>query len=307
MFNQRKIAINNLKSLGHFYYKRFSFLSEIFFNKVPKWIKLLFSLFFIVVVLYQVNINELATNIKSITPTSFISILVLSCFISFLMSMKWRVLLSFRVANLRSKFDFYLSYWIADFYSLLGFGSILSDLKRASFFKSKKTDMLLIGYLDKILSLSWHVLTLFAFFLLKVHFILFILFILLFIIIFAFLSNKYWFISGSHFVLSVISLFSLALGYYLIYLGFDVYISMVDMILYITLVNIALVLPISFSGVGLRELVTIYFFTYLNVDVTIAIVASSVFFVSNILYKLMGGLIELILLGYNKQSSSLNS
>lgn len=275
-----------------------SFLEDI---SLPWWARMGFSALFIIFVLQQVDYIELLQAALTIDPLLAVVAFITFFCIAAVMTAKWESLLRKKhlISSDTSFFQLLLRYWIGDGVSLVGLGSIAGDVQKAMGFQENKKEILVTNVVDKILSLIWYVLAGLLFYVLFIveFWLVAVSIIILWVLLIvglrknAFTEQNF---TIAHMNFALLGLLLTSISYYVSFQFVGILPSLTAVILYVTAINLAITIPISFSGLGLREIVTIQFATMIGASIEEALVVSTVYLLAGIVYKLLGAILFIV-------------
>lgn len=284
--------------------------------------KLLTTLIILSIVFTKIDLGKivnifLSLNFLIIIPFIAISILVLA-----IMTLKWKIFLK-KYSNIKFK-KLLPIYWASDFVNLFGLGGVGGETYKTISFKNKK-QALFSSLSDKFFSIGWSVVLIIAMFLSYIlfqtnllffscgilfYFLLSFFFILILIISKDFLlkfikiklirkvlleiphNKKDLFF---HSFLNLFFNFLIFIKFLILFNFVGLSIPYLEMFIFIPLLRIALLLPISIQGFGVREFMFLQFskITSLNLEKLIAI--SFLIYLLGLIYEIVGIIPFLIL------------
>ncbi len=220
------------------------------------------------------------------------------------MSKKWHIFL-----NKSNPIEFkklLKLYWAADFVNLFFLGALGSESYKAVSHKNKK-DAFLSSMIDRVFSFLWYLEAGFIAFLLY-YFDFDFLFLIPLILIFVFISiqlfylfenffGKFSFLKQAfvskkelfkHSIFALLYLFLVAFTYQISFLAVGIEINYFFLLLLVPVVIILTVLPISFSGLGIREFLFIQFGMLFAISIEQAVLASFILHFVGLIYRALG-------------------
>lgn len=265
--------------------------------------------------LNKIDYVEIITTLSTIDARLLFFPVALMFLTMFYMVYKWKVMLD--AYHKRSFYQLMLIYWASDFVNLFGLGGVGGESYKLLSLSSRK-HALLSSLLDRIYSLVWYVLLAFSFFccyflpLALVYKIFIGLILYVFLVALTLLCirgvaiilkklEKYRFINKIKFLANVpsktlilhaaitliISFVKVCMyGSIFSIVGMPVY--FMEMFVLVPFIAVAITLPISFQGIGVREFILFQFANYVNADGEKIIVASFLMYIVGVIYRVTG-------------------
>lgn len=278
--------------------------------------KILISAFILYFVFAKLDFAVIINQFRNINLIYIIPCFLLALITLFFMVLKWKVFLKkYEKINLRKLIGIY---WASDFVNLFGIGAVGSETYKMFSFKEKKK-ALFSSLIDRLNSFIWYFLlgisiiiaSFFigneSFFPILFGFLLFFILVFLYIFVEKRIKNKFFNFIKNKFIKKIIyesqrldielikhSVYCLMIIllqvtlYYLIFLSIGLKVNLVELFIFVPLLVIALVLPISFQGFGIREFLFIEFAKLNSILPEKALIASFILYLITLVYRLLG-------------------
>ncbi len=281
-------------------------------------IKILISSLILFYVIKNLDIKKIFLSLNLISIYFFLFILIFLILSLFLMSLKWTLFLKkYKKIGLINLIKIY---WASDFVNLLGLASIGGETYKTMAFKKDRKKVLFSSLLDKIYSFLWYILFAGSFFLsfflsqnliiiflsgLLISFVLSTLFIffdnsiknflnsiikvpfLKLILTESKISKKDLFL---HLIYSLLFILNTSLIYSFIFYTLGLPIKILEFFIFIPILMIAITLPISFQGIGVREFLFVKFAEYTSLIPEKVLLVSFVIYISALIYGVLGAI-----------------
>jgi len=295
-------------------------------------IKFLISGIILIYVFFNIDFKEFFLLLKNIEYFYLIPAFLLLFVSLFLMVLKWIIILKkYIVIKLKRIF---LIYWSSDFINIFGLGAIGGETYKMIAFENKKK-ALMTSLFDKILSFYWYLALgssfLLSYVILKntnitfVIFLGFCIYVLINLITLVLnyyrkkvikkipikkirnILNKINLTSKNliyHSLLSVLIIVNTALIYSLIFKSLSLKMMIVQLMIFIPILKIAVTLPISFEGLGVREFLFIKFASIVSINLELALLSSLIIYFLSMFYRFTG---IIPFLFFNKKKNNINN
>lgn len=279
-------------------------------------VKFFISIFLLLFVVNNLDINYLLDNILAVNILSIFVCTILFIFSSFLLSSRWNLFLK-KYKSISNK-NLFKIYWASDFINLFGLASIGGEAYKTLIFKSNKKKVLYSSLLSRaysliglfIIAVSGYISYVFLDVLLYQIIsllVLLIFFTILFVLFnnslllllknvfkkktFLMLLKEATFARGillKSFLLNFIFVINVVFVYFIIFYFSGLPILFLETIIFVPVLSIALALPISIQGIGVREYLFLNFALYNNLALELVILASFLTYFVYVLYSLLG-------------------
>lgn len=284
--------------------------------------KLIVSILVLSFVFIKLDINKIVLSLKNINFFYLIPCLIILLILLVFMTLKWSIFLTkYNKTNFKKLMGIY---WASDFANLFGIGTIGGETYKMFSFKEKKK-ALLSSLIDRTYSFIWYIflgVSIFVvYFIMNDSFMAILLGILLFSLVVKLyikierlikrkihkrIKNKFFkkiifesyrtkkeLTKHSFYCLIIISLQVILCSLIFSVVGFEI--RTIELFIFIPILAIALVLPISFQGFGIREFLFITFAKLSLISPEKALIASFLLYLVELIYRLFGVIPFLIL------------
>lgn len=294
---------------------------------MKKIISLLLKLFLTLTILFyiinKINIKILINSISNVNPKILCIAFGLSIFSSFILSIRWNIFLK-KYKKLKI-IDLFKVYWASDFVNLFGLASVGGEAYKTVVFKNDKKKVLFSSLLSRIYSLfGFAIIAISA----TISYFLFVSFIqraLLTIFLFSLITSLFIFFDlklksmikkivknkritsiieeskldkkqlWSSSLLNILFVFNLSIVYALIFSAMGLPNLFFEIFMLVPIMSIAMALPISIQGIGLREFIFLKFAEINNLISEKVIAVSIIIYLFFLVYSLFGSIFFLSL------------
>ena len=241
----------------------------------------------------KIDIQPIVSTLKTVDLTALILPFLLLFIIAGLMALKWHIFIRRFSPNTTLK-NIFITYWASDFMNLLSLGSLGNETYKVLAFKNK-TKAILATLTDKVLSLIWYCLLVIVFYITNQ--------VALSIILFALAAHgltKLFKIFPKivrevkeselllHSIYSLLIIGSRFVANALVFRAVGVDFEPDQLFIFIAVMIVAVSLPISYQGLGVREYLYLQFAYITGQEPEKVLAVSLLLYVVGLLYKVSG-------------------